>query len=141
MPSATADARPGSAALIVLCAGAWVVPGAGHLWLRRWGKGLAFLIALPLMFAIGLGLDGRLFPFEPSEPLVALAAVADLGIGSPYFLARALGLGAGQVTAAAYEYANTFLIVAGLLNLLVVLDAFDTALGRKAGPRDRRPQP
>ena len=30
-----------------------------------------------------------------------------------------------------YEYANTFLIVAGLLNTLVVIDAFDIAVGRK----------
>ena len=42
-----------------------------------------------------------------------------------------MGLGHGVVTAASYEYGNTFLIVAGLLNMLVVLDAYDVALGRK----------
>jgi hypothetical protein len=30
-----------------------------------------------------------------------------------------------------WEYGNCFLIVAGLLNALVVLDAFDIAMGRK----------
>jgi hypothetical protein len=30
-----------------------------------------------------------------------------------------------------YEYGNAFGIVAGLLNMLVVLDAFDVAEGRK----------
>jgi len=30
-----------------------------------------------------------------------------------------------------YEYGNTFLIVAGLLNLLVVCDAWDLVTGRK----------
>jgi uncharacterized protein DUF6677 len=49
----------------------------------------------------------------------------------PWVLARMLGAGAGQVTAVTYEYGNTFLIVAGLLNSLVVLDAFDIAMGRK----------
>ena len=44
---------------------------------------------------------------------------------------RAFGLGKGVVTAASYDYGNTFLIVAGLLNMLVVLDAYDIALGRK----------
>jgi hypothetical protein len=83
------------------------------------------------MFAIGLWLEGRLFPFEPSQPLVALAAVADVGIGLTYVAARALGLGAGEVVAVTYEYGNAFLIVAGLLNLLVVIDAWDIALGRK----------
>lgn len=49
----------------------------------------------------------------------------------PYFIASGLGLGPGLVTAASYEYGNAFLIVAGLLNMLVVLDAYDIALGRK----------
>jgi hypothetical protein len=98
--------------------------------LRR-RKGVVFLAALPLMFAIGLALEGRLFPFEPSQPLVALAAIADVGIGIPYFIARSLGYGAGRVVAVTYEYGNAFLIVAGLMNLLVVIDAFDIAAGRK----------
>jgi hypothetical protein len=114
-----------------LCLAAWAVPGAGHLWLGRRQKGWIFLVALPLMFAIGLLLDGRLFPFEPSEPLVALASVADAAIGLPYLIAWATGIGGGRVVSLTYEYGNAFLIVAGLLNLLVVLDAFDVAVGRK----------
>jgi Family of unknown function (DUF6677) len=98
---------------------------------RRWEKGLVFLVTLPLMFAVGLMLDGRLFPFELSQPLVAAAAFATWGNGLPYVIAKLLGLGEGVVTAASYEYGNTFMIVSGLLNMLVVLDAYDIALGRK----------
>ncbi len=116
---------------MLLCLASWAVPGAGHLWLGRRGKGLVFLVALPLMFAIGLGIRGRLFPFDLSEPLVALAALADVGIGITYFIATALGYGTGDVRAVTYEYGNAFLIVAGLLNLLVVIDAYDVAVGRK----------
>ena len=116
---------------MLLCLAAWAVPGAGHLWQGRRFKGFAFLVAIPLMFAIGLGIDGRLFPFDTSEPLVALAALAHIGIGIPYFIASALGLGVGDVRAVGYEYGNAFLIVSGLLNLLVVIDACDIALGRK----------
>lgn len=122
-------AEPG--VLAGVCAVAWLVPGAGHLWLGRRQKGLVFLLALPLMFLIGLWLDGRIFPFDFSEPLVGLAAIADLGIGLPWFLARMSEAGAGVVTSANYEYGNTFLIVAGLLNFLVIIDAFDIAMGRK----------
>jgi hypothetical protein len=117
--------------MVLLCLGAWAIPGAGHLWLGRRIKGLVFLVALPLMFAIGLAISGRLFPFDLSEPLVCLAALADLGIGLPYFLANAMGAGAGDVRAVTFEYGNAYIIVAGLLNLLVVIDACDIALGRK----------
>jgi hypothetical protein len=94
-------------------------------------KGVIFLASIPAMFAIGLALDGRLFPFDFSEPLVGLAAVANLAAGAPYIVASALGLGAGVVTSVAYEYGNAFLIVSGLLNMLVALDACDVRLGRK----------
>jgi uncharacterized protein DUF6677 len=117
--------------LVLLEIAAWAVPGSAHLWLGRREKGMVFLIVLPLMFAIGLWLQGRLFPFDMSQPLVALAAVADVGLGLPFLIARALGLGGGHVTAPTFEYGNAFLIVAGLLNFLVMLDAFDIALGRK----------
>ena len=124
-----ASAEPGF--LVLLCLGAWLVPGAGHLWLGRRQKGTVFLLALPLMFMTGIWLRGRIFPFELSEPLVALAAAANLGNGLPWFVAHILELGNGVVTAATYEYGNCFMIVAGLLNFLVILDAFDVAMGRK----------
>ncbi len=120
-----------SGSLAMLCVVSWALPGAGHLWQGRRMKGFAFLIALPLMFATGLVADGRLFPFDFSDPLVGLSALANLGIGLPYVIANWLGYGLGQVRVVSYEYGNAFLIVAGLLNALVVIDAYDIALGRK----------
>ena len=132
--STTAErARPASepGTLVLLCVAAWAVPGAGHFWLGRAQKGIVFLVALLLMFGLGLALDGRLFPFEVTEPLVALAAFANAGLGLPWIAGRLFGLGGGVVTATTYEYGNCFLIVAGLLNFLVILDAYDIAVGRK----------
>jgi hypothetical protein len=126
-PAALPAAKP--LALIYLVG--WLIPGGGHLWLGRSVKGLVFLVMLPMMFVIGLALDGRLFPFTPGEPLVALAAIANIGSGLPYFIAQALGVGAGRALSVTYEYGNAFLITAGLLNALVIIDAHDTALGRK----------
>jgi hypothetical protein len=128
---ATAAEQTQSGGLVLLCLASWALPGAGHLWLGRRSKGLMFLAALPLMFTIGLAVHGRLFPFDLSEPLVGMAAVADLGIGLTYFIAGALGYGAGDVRAVTFEYGNAFLIVAGLLNLLVIVDVYDVAMGRK----------
>lgn len=109
----------------------WLVPGAGHLIQRRLQKGVIFFTAIITMFLIGLALDGRLFPFDFSEPLVGLAAVATLAAGLPYFVASTIGAGQGVVTSVTYEYGNAFLIVSGLLNMLVALDAVDIRLGRK----------
>jgi hypothetical protein len=131
MHATAADHARSSTNTYLICAAAWAIPGLGHLWLGRRQKGLTFVIALPLMFAVGIWLEGRLFPFEITQPLVALAAFADIGIGLPYFVAKAAGLGSGNVIAATYEYGNAFLIVAGLMNMLVMLDAFDVAQGRK----------
>ena len=76
-------------------------------------------------------LSGRIFPFEAAEPLVLLAA---LPTSASVFRTSSRGcsaLGGGTVVAPTYEYGNTYLIVAGLLNMLVVLDAYDIAMGRK----------
>lgn len=133
MRAAAADQVEPAANKYLIAALAWAIPGAGHLVLRRRQKGLTFLIALTTMFATGLWLEGRIFPlgFDLYQPLVGLAAIADLGIGLPYFIAKFMGHGAGRVVAITYEYGNAFVIVAGLLNLLVVLDAWDVAEGRK----------
>ena len=110
---------------------AWLIPGAGHFTLGKRQKAAVFGVVLPLMFVIGLLLRGRLFPFTPADPLVALASMANVMAGLPYLIVRAFGAGDGVVTAITYEYGNTFMIAAGLLNALVVLDAFDVAKGRK----------
>ena len=127
---ATATVRAQSPNHVLICAAGLLVPGLAHLWLGR-RKGLIFIILLPAMFAFGLYLEGRIFPVDFSQPLVALAALANMGIGVPYIVARVMGYGAGNVIAVTYEYGNTFLIVAGLLNTLVVIDAFDISMGRK----------
>lgn len=129
MPAGVRPANAPSNVLLFLLA--WLIPGAGHFALGKRQKALVFAIVLTTMFVIGLLLRGRLFPFTPGDPLVALAAAANVMAGLPYVIARLAGAGGGVVTAITYEYGNTFLIAAGLLNALVVLDAFDVARGRK----------
>src|SRR5579871_4651848 len=106
MPPARATtvekSQPGG--LVLLCVASWAIPGIGHLWLGRRSKGFVFLIALPLMYAIGLALHGRVFSFDSSDLLTTLEAVAQLGIGVLYFLGGAFGYGKGDVRAVSYEY-------------------------------------
>jgi hypothetical protein len=110
---------------------ALLVPGAGHALAGQTRKAAVFFIVLVAMFAMGVGFEGELFRFDTSEPLVLLAAVAQWALLLPRLIAGLGGWGAGDVVAVTYEYGNTFLIVGGLLNMLVALDAMDLARGAK----------
>ena len=124
------ERRAGGA--IPACLLALLVPGAGHFYLGRVTKGLAFLGAIGALFVLGVLMDAGLqMHLGFDDPLAFLRSLAQMALGVPYFVARALGFEAGQVTSVTYEYGNTFTEVGGLLNILVVLDAYDVAVGRK----------
>ena len=85
-------------------------------------------------YAVGLHLSGALFPFDSPNWLYRLAAVGQAGLGLLYVGGRALGvgrLGPEAVTDVMFGYGSTFLVTAGLMNMLLVMDAFDIAVGRK----------
>jgi hypothetical protein len=111
---------------------AFLVPGLGHFYLRRWVKGAVFLGAIGTLFVLGVAMDARLsLPTGWGDPLALLRSLAQMAIGVPYFVARSLGYELGSVTAVTHEYGNTFTETGGLLNILVMLDAYDVAAGRK----------
>ena len=91
-----------------------------------------YFTCLIALFVLGVAMDARLQAYVGLEdPLALLRSVAQMAIGLPYFLARALGFAAGDVKALTHEYGNTFTEVGGLLNVLIILDAYDTASGRR----------
>ena len=110
---------------------AWLIPGAGHLLLRRWGRGALLLGSIGLMFALGLVMGGRFFTLAPDNPVETLGFLGDLGSGLLFIAARFLGYDAPVVAAPSADYGTKFLLVAGLLNVLCILDAFDIGTGRK----------
>lgn len=109
---------------------AFLVPGAGHFYLGRRGRALAFFGIVIFLFLIGLAVDGKLYTMEPGKPLTFLATIASMGLGLPYFIARAAGP-FGDVMSITYEYGTAFALTAGLMNMLLVLDSFDIARQRK----------
>lgn len=111
---------------------AWVWPGLGHLYLGRVGKGLVLMASILALFVLGVLMDSGLqLHLGLEDPLALLFSAAQMGVGAPYVLARLLGYEAGYVQSPTYEYGNTFTAVAGLLNILILLDALDTARGIK----------
>lgn len=110
---------------------AWLIPGAGHYLLGRRARGVVFLLLVMTSVAIGCSLGGNLHRILPNEPLTMLATIGAMGMGAVYFVLRfALGY-AGDVISATYEYGTAFLLTAGLMNLLLILDVMDIARGKK----------
>ncbi len=129
-PPGHAHATSGRSVLPILLT-AWLIPGAGHVLYGDVRRGGILFVTLTAMFALGIGFGGRLFPFQLSEWLVFLAAVAQWGAAAPRLIAGLAGVGEGDVIAITYEYGNTFLMASGLLNALAMLDVYDRARGFK----------
>lgn len=117
---------------IVAMVSAWLFPGLGHYYLGRRRSALAFALIVTATFLAGLSFQGRLYTIEAGQPLTILATFAVFGTGLLNIAARLLSDNpAGTILAATYEYGCAYLLTAGLMNLLLVLDAYDIATGRK----------
>jgi hypothetical protein len=125
----TAVVRRSTAVAMVL---AWLVPGLGHYYLGRRKTAVAFFALVTVTFFAGLSFQGRLYGIEDGQPLTILATFAVYGAGVLNLAARALSENpAGQILAPTYEYGCAYLLTAGLMNLLLVLDSHDLAAGKK----------
>jgi hypothetical protein len=127
--------KPQSGAMTaVVCVAGLLVPGLGHVLLKRWIRGALLLVSIVLMFIIGLGMDGQLHLLLQPDGWVSFNTLkwfANVGVGIPYVIAIQMGIGAGVPDSQTFDYGWAYLLVAGLMNYLVVLDAFDIAQGRK----------
>lgn len=119
----------------------WFVPGAGHLLQGNWGRALLLGGTVWICFVTGLMMGGHWFTYTGGESgfsslLQIPPMIANFGTGLLYLVCWALGFGFSddpqQAARATYEYGNTFLLIAGLLNYLAMLDAFDISTGRKS---------
>ena len=136
--------------LSVLCLIGWMIPGASHMLLKRPKRALAFFVCILILFFWGLNLGARIWHYEPPQPLTFFAMIAQNGVGFSYYATRVIasyaqnhpefslygfannfGFGEGLIRQVTFEYGNTFTWVAGLLNFLVIIDAYDIAMGRK----------
>ncbi|MFB0566507.1 MAG: DUF6677 family protein [Candidatus Aminicenantaceae bacterium] len=109
----------------------WIIPGLGHISLKKYWRGAIFLVCIASMAGIGLFMGGRIYPFQTDNPLTILAFFADIGNGLFYALSQIFSFGEGHLKKVSFEFGTTYLAGAGLLNYLVALDAFDIASGKK----------
>jgi hypothetical protein len=114
----------------------WIIPGAGHFLLRRTGRGVLVFVSVMIMFLLGLMMRGPMFQPQASDLLTTIiyygGFICHLATGAPYFLAIALGYNQPDVAGHVHDYGSKFLVGAGLLNILAMVDAFEIAKGRKS---------
>jgi len=135
------------------CFLAWILPGLGHAWLGRRRRAVVFFLVVLTTFVLGIASGGASTVIDGQQPLSYLAVVDNLAMGPFDFAARRMTLGEmvyrlpdaeadprrqeimsrvrDRVRIPTYEYGCTFLLTAGLMNILLILDAFDIASGRK----------
>jgi hypothetical protein len=116
----------------VAAALAWIFPGLGHAYLGRRKTALVYALIVTVTFLLGMSFEGRLYTIDRSQPLTILATFAVSGTGLLNVVARFLSNNpGGTILAPTYEYGCAYLLTAGLMNLLLMLDAWDIAAGKK----------
>jgi hypothetical protein len=130
LPTSSPKQNPPGSALIALTA--WIVPGLGHLLLRRWARSLGFFLASGGLALAGCVLRGQIFSPHSDDPFGALGFIADLGSGVFYFLARIFETAGPDISRASGDYGTRFVAASGIVNLLGVIDAFGIARGRRS---------
>ena len=115
------------AALIV----GWLVPGGGHLLLKRWWRGLLLMVSVTAMFTLGVLMEGKIYAFNTGDILDMLGFIGDFGGGALYLVTRTMDWGHGAISVATADYGTKYIIVAGLLNIICAVDAYAIAQGKK----------
>ncbi len=114
---------------------AWLIPGGGHFLLKRPGRGALLLACVASMFLLGLMMRGALFSPQTGDILTTViyvgGFVANVMSGIFYLLTNWLGYNQADVAGHVHDYGTKFLVAAGLLNILAMVDAFEIATGRK----------
>ena len=114
---------------------AWLIPGGGHMMMKRHGRAALIMVSVTLMFLFGLFMRGSMFTPQNGDLLTILincgGFVGDLASGILYLMATWLGYNQPDVAGHVYDYGTKFLVSAGLLNVLAMVDVYEIAVGKK----------
>ncbi len=120
--TSSTPAQPLTAIAIAAPIAGWLLPGAGHLIQKRWIRGLLLLLAVAILFFVGLGMQGKVYAFNTGDLLDILGFFGDLGTGLLYMVSRSMDWGQGAVQRAVADYGTKYIIVAGLLNIVSAVE-------------------
>lgn len=114
---------------------AWLIPGGGHLLMKRPMRGGIIAACVLAMYLLGLMMRGALFMPRSDDLLTAViyygGFIGNTMSGILYFLTVWLGYAQPDMAGAVHDYGAKFLVAAGLLNVLAMVDAYEIATGQK----------
>lgn len=114
---------------------AWLIPGGGHFLLKRPARGAILAGCVALMFLFGLMMRGAMFQWQTGDLLTTViycgGFLADLMSGILYLCSVWLGYNQPDMAGHVHDYGTKFLVAAGLLNILAIVDAYEIATGKK----------
>ena len=150
---------------------AWLWPGAGHLYQRRYGKSLLFMVCILVTYFWGLAMGGgRVVYASWRRPDVRYPYIFQLGVGLPAMPALAQKMAVGPDNMGEplfgsdfmappkgplheqwhddlairhedlgyfFELGTLYTMIAGLLNMLVIYDAYAGPMF--SDPRQKKP--
>ena len=113
----------------------WLIPGGGHCLLKRNGRGALLLVSSTLLFVCGLMMQGAMFQPQSGDLLTTLintgGFIGNLCSGILYLLSVWFGYNQPDMAGHVHDYGTKFLVTAGLLNVLAMVDVYEIAAGRK----------
>jgi hypothetical protein len=127
-----AAGHPPILTLVRLCVAAWLVPGLGHLLLGKKWRALIFFVSIMAMFALGLAMQGQFFATGSASYLQTLGHYGELCVGIAMPGAKFFGYSGGDPFFVSSDFGTAYLLAAGMLNVLLMFDCYDIAMGRKA---------
>ncbi len=135
MAETTVDQTPPISKWLPVVALAWLIPGGGHFLLKRPGRGALIAASVAAMFLLGLMMRGALFQPQGGDLLTTViyygGLIGDLMSGVLYLVTVWLGYDQPDIAGHVHDYGAKFLVAAGLLNILAMVDAFEIASGKK----------
>jgi hypothetical protein len=124
-------AQPATALSVLAPVLGWIIPGAGHLIQRKWARGLLLMASVVILFVLGIAMGGKIYHANTGDLLDMLGFVGDLGVGGLYAIGRGMDLGSTAIAYAVADYGTKYIVIAGLLNVMSMVDAYHIAIGRK----------
>jgi hypothetical protein len=118
---------------------AWLIPGAGHVFLGRWKKGLCLLLLMASTYLFGMYVVGfRAVSFEDNP----FYYVGQYGSGVTFLVAQVLGMEKAfprQDNPSWFDPGLLYVCVVGLLNLVLMINTLDLKLAAPAPPAAAAP--